>query len=58
VESRLLGFPPFPYSFISMACFGNRSRSHNHREGRFFEQETLVPDGALWQIALISFVDE
>jgi hypothetical protein len=23
VESRLLGFPPFPYSVISMACFGN-----------------------------------
>jgi hypothetical protein len=23
VESWLLGFPPFPYSFISMAWFGN-----------------------------------
>jgi hypothetical protein len=23
VESRLLGFPCFPYSVISMACFGN-----------------------------------
>jgi len=23
VESRLLGFPGFPYSVISMACFGN-----------------------------------
>jgi hypothetical protein len=23
VESRPLGFPPFPYSVISMACFGN-----------------------------------
>ena len=23
MESRLLGFPCFPYSFISMACFGN-----------------------------------
>jgi hypothetical protein len=22
VESRLLGFPPSPYSVISMACFG------------------------------------
>jgi hypothetical protein len=26
VESRLLGFPPFPYSVISMACFGNACR--------------------------------
>jgi hypothetical protein len=24
VESRLLGFPCFPYSVISMACFGTR----------------------------------
>jgi hypothetical protein len=24
VESRLLGFPYFPYSVISMACFGMR----------------------------------
>ena len=23
MESRLLGFPCFPYSVISMACFGN-----------------------------------
>jgi hypothetical protein len=23
VESRLLGFPCFPYSDISIACFGN-----------------------------------
>ena len=24
MESRLLGFPCFPYSVISMACFGTR----------------------------------
>jgi hypothetical protein len=25
VESRLYGFPPFPYSVISMACLGGGS---------------------------------
>jgi hypothetical protein len=45
VESRLLGFPCFPYSVISMACFGKA-----HPEitvgamGRFREQGPSVRD--------------
>jgi len=27
VESRILGFPRFPYSVISMVCFGNARRT-------------------------------
>jgi hypothetical protein len=35
VESRLLGFPCFPYSVISMASFGKRFTRHKHAEGCF-----------------------
>jgi hypothetical protein len=40
VESRLLGFP---YSVISMACFGNAF--HKITITAFWEQEPLVRDG-------------
>ena len=36
MESRLLGFPCFPYSVISTACFGNAfHKINNHREDSF-----------------------
>jgi hypothetical protein len=52
VEGRHLGFPCFPYSVISMACFGNAFHKFTIRsEGPFWEQEPLVRDGdfsAMW----------
>ena len=43
VESRLLGFPCFPYSVISMACFGNAYPTITVAvRVRFREQEPLV----------------
>src|SRR6267142_882513 len=45
VESRLLGFPCFPYSCHFHGLLWKRvSQSHNHREDPFWEQEPLVRD--------------
>jgi hypothetical protein len=48
VESRLLGFPCFPQSVISMACFGHAFHKVTiRREGPFWGQGPLVRDGDL-----------
>ena len=43
VESRLLGFPCFPYPGISMACFLGRARiSANHKVVYEHESEVIL----------------
>ena len=46
VESRLFGFPCFPYSVISMACFGSANPKITvTAKARFREQETSSDAG-------------
>ena len=42
VESLLLGFPCFPYSVISMACFGNACRKTAIRSASMAMENQLV----------------
>jgi hypothetical protein len=52
VESRILGFPCFPYSVISMACFGNAfhkvtitAKARFGNRNHLSEMATLRPSG-------------
>ena len=53
VESRFLGFPCFPYSVISMACFGNARRTIKIPKrpglgtGTVFFSRIFLPSGPL-----------
>jgi hypothetical protein len=59
VKSRLLGFRPFPYSVISMACFGNAYQKITvTAKARFGDRNHLSEMPTIRQLALISLVDE
>ena len=51
VGSRLYGFPCFPYSVISMACFSQlpivKRMLHCHRHEQAFQMHSLSPNGII-----------
>jgi hypothetical protein len=52
VESRPLGFPPFPYSVISMACFGNAFHKVTiTAKAHFGNRNHLSEMATIWQRA-------
>jgi hypothetical protein len=58
VESRLLGFPCFPYSVISMALLWKRvSQNNTHREGRFSNRNHLSEMATIRLVPNFPFAD-